>query len=151
MRLVPRTEEELLNLLPDGEYDFFIKQAEDTLSKQKYDSQGQPLPRNEMIKLTLGILDAQNKEHILFDYLLEAMAFKVKHFAEAVGLEDKYNAGCYMADDCWNKSGRCYVTRQEAKDGFQAKNNVSDYIRASDVKPKDASPKADSFSDEIPF
>jgi hypothetical protein len=141
MRFQAKSDEELLNLLPEGEYDFFVKQAEDTVSKKG----------NEMIKLTLGILDSNNKEHMLFDYLLESLAFKVKHFAEAVGLEDKYNAGCYVAEDCRNKSGRCYITRQEAKDGFQAKNNVSDYIRASDVSPKQNEEKKFDDSLDIPF
>lgn len=141
MKLTPRTDEELLNLLPEGEYDFFVKQAEDTVSKKG----------NEMIRLSVAILDSNNREHLIFDYLLDALAFKVKHFAEAVGLEDKYNAGCYMASDCWNKSGRCYVTRVEAKDGFPAKNNVADYIKASDVKA--AQPAGSPLIDDqdIPF
>lgn len=141
MRFTPKSDEELLNLLPDGEYDFFVKHAEDTVSKKG----------NEMIKITIGILDNNNKEHTLFDYLLESLAFKVKHFAQAIGIEEKYNSGGYDAADCVNKSGRCYITKDEAKDGFQAKNSVKDYFKGDEKNPQQNEEKKFDDSLDIPF
>ncbi len=89
MRFQPKTEEEILafNLLPDGSYKFMVMGAHNKVSKTG----------NDMIELKLSI-SYENAHHIIFDYLLEAMLFKLRHFAEATGLLDKYEAGEVMRE-----------------------------------------------------
>jgi hypothetical protein len=141
MRFNPMSEQEVLNLLNPGEYDFLVKNAEDTRSKSG----------NEMIKLTLCIWDNQNREHTVFDYLLEAMMYKVKHFADSVGLESEYVSGAFAAHHCMNKTGRCKIIIDDATDSnFPPKNAVKDYIK-SVAKPIVSNPKNDSVDSDIPF
>jgi hypothetical protein len=142
MKFTPKSDEELLNLLPDGDYDFVVIKAEDTISKSG----------NEMIKLTLKVLDHQGNERQIFDYLLEAMAFKVKHFAQAVGLDNLYELGGYEASDCLHRTGRCTIGKEESQNGYQPKNKLVDYIKR-DPNEKIIDPQKDSelLNDEIPF
>lgn len=122
MNFNPLSETEVLNLIPAGEYDFLVKEAEDRHSKTG----------NEMIKLTLAIWDANGNERIVFDYLLDKLMYKVKHFADAVGLEEKYLAGGYSAQDCLNLSGRCKVIVDEPEENspYPPKNSIKDYCKA---------------------
>jgi len=69
MKFKHKTEEELQSmfLLHEGTYQFVVTKAEDAMSKSN----------NEMIKLTLKIMDKAGREHTVYDYLLEAMEFKL--------------------------------------------------------------------------
>lgn len=133
MRFKALNDSELMNLLPEGEYDFVVKDAQDTLSKAG----------NEMIKLKLCVSD----NRIIFDYLLEAMSHKLKHFAQAVGLDDKYNAGGFEAADCIDRRGRCLIVKEEGIGNFGPKNSVRDYCKANPVNVK----QEDFTDDQIPF
>lgn len=140
---------EVLNLLPAADYDFLVKNAEDTVSQKT----GKP-----MIKLTLAIWDNHNKERTVYDYLMPSMMYKVKHFADSIGIEDLYAAGGYEANDCINKSGRCKIVVDMKEDSqFPPSNVVKDYIKRSEGQKNNASapsaPEAGhpAFSDDIPF
>ena len=142
MRFNPLSEEEVLNLLPEGEYDFVVQAAEDKVSQKG----------NDMIKLTLGIWDKKGQEHTVFDYL--AMMFKIKHFADATGLESLYQSGGYDASDCLGKSGKCKVLQEEGKGAFPPKNIVKDYIKSDgshiSIPAQNKEPSFDNEND-IPF
>lgn len=148
MRFKAKTEEQLIeeNLTPPGEYDFEVIDGEDTVSANQ----------NEMIKLKVKIF-VGDKERVLFDYLLESMAFKLIHFAKATGLYDKYMTGQLRGEDCIGRSGKLELIIQEAKGPFPAKNAIKDYIVSDEIKTK-ASTAADSKiapvafeDDDIPF
>lgn len=143
MNFPPLSEEEVLNLLPNGEYDFLVKAAEDKVSKAG----------NDMIKLTISIWDDKNIEHTIFDYLLTSMMYKVKHFADSVGLEAEYKAGGYTADHCVNKSGRCKVFIDNPEDSnFPPKNAIRDYIKGTvKIEPPKPHPDQNLFDSDIPF
>ena len=145
MKYEPIGEDE--GLLADGTYPFEVKTASDQYSKTG----------NEMIKVMLLV----NGETIVFDYLIEAMKFKLKHFCEAVGLD---YSGNLEASDCEGKCGRVKIVIKE--DGFGKKNEVKDYIPASTdeimARPKEekakagkaakaSKPKADDEDDSCPF
>lgn len=132
----PVSEEEALGLLPVGEYDFSVKHAENATSKKG----------NPMIKLLLEIYDTHGKSRLITDYLMEALAYKLRHFCYATGLESKYEAGSFDAADCIGKSGKCKIKIEES-DGYAPKNAAQDYIKSDGVTKKN-----DDFIDsELPF
>ena len=134
MQFVPKSEEELNELLPDGIYEFEVLMGEDCVSQSG----------NEQIKLTL-LISNQEKQKIIFDYLTSKAMYKVKHFADVTGLEDKYSAGGYVGADCSRRRGHCKVGRQEAKDSYAAKNIIKDYVLA----PEQDKSKFDEFKPDV--
>lgn len=145
MRFTPKTEKEIqeMNLISPGIYDFEVISASDKMSKTG----------NEMIELKIKIWDINNQERIIFDYLLEAMSFKLRHFAEATGLLQKYESGMLLAKDCLGKSGKVEIIIQKDKNGqYGDKNAVKDYISSNEISHAEPIKKDDSFlNDEIPF
>lgn len=140
----PKSEEEVLNLLKAGEYAFQVKHAENAVSKKG----------NQMIKLIISIWDDNGREREITDYLMEAIAYKLRHFCDTVGLEDKYQAGQFDAADCVNRSGKCKI-RIEESDGYPPKNAVQDYVKSdkSDQTTAQAPQEVDDDFDtsDIPF
>ena len=45
----------------------------------------------EMIELQLKVFDPQDKEHLVYDYLLDLMPRKLFNFVESHGLQEKNN------------------------------------------------------------
>ncbi len=125
MKFTPKSKEELAQagLLPDGIYDFEVLVAEDTISKSG----------NDMLKLKLKVWGNDSREVIVFDYLLEAMAFKLRHFAEETGLIAKYESGELHDYDCVGRSGKVNLIVQASQVGsngnsYPPKNAVKDYV-----------------------
>jgi Protein of unknown function (DUF669) len=128
MRLTPKTEEEIqeAGLMPEGCYDFEVIHAEEGTSKKG----------NEMIIIELAVFDATGRRREIKDYLMEAMAFKLRHFCETAGIIDDYNAGILDADNLTGKTGKVTIGKEPAKGNFRAKNTVVDYgENHSDPKP----------------
>lgn len=119
MRVTPKTEAEIqeANLLPEGRYDFEVTHAHEGVSKKG----------NEMITVELTIFTESGGRRKLTDYLMEAMAFKLRHFCEVTGIIDAYNAGGLDADNLHGLTGRVQLGKEEAKGNFKAKNTVLDY------------------------
>jgi hypothetical protein len=125
MRFNPKSDSELNNygFLDEGIYNFEVTEAKDRVSKNG----------NDMIEVKLKVWSKEGKEHIVFDYLLEAMAFKLKHFADTAGLAAKYEAGELSADDCLGKCGKVEIFLQPGNmrpEGgyYPDKNSVKDYV-----------------------
>ena len=150
MRFTPKTDEEIArdNCWPAGEYDFEVTKAEDAVSKTS---------GAEMIHLKLLCYDQDGRQKIVDDYLMEKMAFKVKHFAQAVGLVDCYQQGLLTAEHCGSRNGRVLLIIQEDKSGkYPPKNAVKDYVPAGGSdKPQesdeDNGAPVDDKSDNLPF
>jgi hypothetical protein len=150
MKFQPKSKSEIDSdgLLTPGEYDFEIVTAEDTISK----SSG-----NEMIKLKVNVFDANGGKRTIFDYLMPSVAFKLRHAAEACGLEDEYESGNLEAFDFEGKTGRCKVNIQKDKSGqYPDKNGIADYIPlvttgTVEKKTQRAKTKAEDLDDSIPF
>jgi hypothetical protein len=147
MRFEPKTEQDIerQHLLPDGDYDFEVVGAIEKPSK----SSG-----NEMIQLKLKVF-TNAIDVTIFDYLLESMAFKLRHFAEATGLLVSYNKGILTAFDCQGRTGYLRLTTQEGQNGYKAKNVVDDYIvKQRDVKATHDQPIVAGgipAGDDVPF
>jgi hypothetical protein len=121
MRFQPKTEKEIAeeNLLPKGEYNYEIAGAEDTKSK----SSGA-----EMIKLKVRVFAGEDGGPIITDYLMEAMARKLRNFCAQNGLMREYESGTLRAADCEGKSGVAYVKIEKDKSGaYPDKNAIADY------------------------
>lgn len=150
MRVEPKTAKEVdeMGLLPAAIYDFIIAEADDTQSKAG----------NDMAVIKLKIEDENGREHKIVDYLvsIDSMAYKIRHFAESVGLLAEYEKGDMPADFMLGRTGRCKLVVQPAKGEYRAKNTVADYIvdkTAATGNP--AKPQANfdrsELDDEIPF
>lgn len=128
MRFAPKTEQEIqtMALLEPGIYQFQVSSAINEVSKSG----------NEMIKLSLLIWDKEGNTHHLYDYLLEAMAYKLRHFCETMGLINKYEQGELHPSDCIGKQGHIELVIQEGKfkdngERYPNRNAVKDYIQSS--------------------
>lgn len=148
MKFAPKTEQQVQEegLLHPGIYDFEVSSAEDTHSNKG----------NEMVVVKLSVIDADGQERKITDYLLEAMAFKLRHFAYATGLGPKYEIGTLTSDDMKGRTGQCKLRIKPADGEYRSKNEVSDYVVANGESapikqagdPRGAAPDLD---DEIPF
>ncbi len=148
MEFEPKTEEEIIEemLWPEGDYAFEILSGTDKVSKKG----------NQMIELNLQIFNNEGQFIFVYDYLLESMKFKLLHISEACGLYDKYMTGKLTGDDFKGKTGMLKLGRQDAQNGYAAKNAVDDYIKGDkEAKPaKKQSTKADleeKLDDDLPF
>lgn len=147
MNFTPKSEAELQQslLLEKGLYPFQVIDAKDEISKSG----------NEMVKLTLKIWAKDGSERTIFDYLLEAMAFKLRHFCMTTGLLDKYESGELKAIDCIGKCGKCDVVLQQGQPNptggyYPDKNNIKDYVISE--RPSMTMPLKENFIDDsIPF
>lgn len=122
MKFTPKSEQEIQSdgLLPPGIYDFEVLKAEDTISKAS---------GADMVKLQLHVFDTDGQPRTVFDYLLESVAYKLRHAAEVCDLLDDYENGQLDAEDFIGKTGKCKIAIQKDKSGqFPDRNGVSDYI-----------------------
>jgi len=139
------------NLLKEGIYPFIVRSYEVKTSQAG----------NEMIKLRLGILDENDKERSVFDYLVftKKMMFKVKHFCETIGFTEEYAAGKFDPMKMVNKKGRAYISVQKGnakEDGsgyYPDKNNIKDYVVDGEDNKKHAKEggKDNFLNDDIGF
>lgn len=146
----PKTDEEIeaiknQGLLTEGIYPFTVKEVESQVSQSN----------NPMLKVRLGVLDAKGEERNIIDYLVatDKMMFKLKHFCEAIGIEDKYNSGKFTPKDCLNRSGKAKIGVQKGSmtpDGsgfYPDKNSIKDYLKGVASTPVADVP----FNDDIKF
>jgi len=112
---------------PAGEYDFSIQDAGEETSTAG----------NEMIKLTLHVFNRAGNRRTMFDYLVntEKWQWKVRHFAESVGLIKSYEAGNMDARDVLNRDGRLKLRIKPKRGDYAANNAVNDYLPASGSAP----------------
>ena len=151
MRLTPQTEKQAAEaallatgLFPRGDYPFEIVKATDTHSKAG----------NEMIELQVRVFDKNDRSRVIRDWLLEGefTSFKVRHFAEAIGMLPQYEKGELKAEDLEGKTGTCKVRIKKDKKGlYPDQNSISDYINPTAAKKLVQSVADPALDDEIPF
>lgn len=122
MKFQPKTERQIAEegLMPKGTYSFEVFEAADKVSKTG----------NDMIELRLRVFDAEgNSRGMVTDYLLEKLAYKLRHAADACGILDKYESGEIAAADFSGKYGDLKIGIQSDKEGkYPDKNVVADYV-----------------------
>ena len=137
-------------ILKDGEYDFEVATAEDTVSKF---NEGE-----EQIQLNLRIFH-DGGVVFLNQWLSPSKTWKIKQFAFSVGLVDRFDAGTLTAADCLDKAGKLKIGHYEDKSGT-TRNSVFKYLESetstADVKDAlktfKATAKTESAEpDDMPF
>jgi hypothetical protein len=149
MKVTPKTEDELADaqLLEPGEYSFRVESAQEKVSKAN----------NEMIELNLCVWANDGSTRYVYDWLLDAVSYKVKHFADAVGLDVMYEAGELTDDACVGRTGKLVLKKKPATNGYPPKNAVADYVKSdSKVEPPAQPPQQQGDheaveGDDIPF
>lgn len=121
MDFTPKTEKALKEemLIPVGEYDFECVKAEEKTSKSG----------NPMIAINLKVFVGDGVQYAN-DWLMTtnpSMEFKFRHFCEATGLLQAYEAGRITPDDIKGVAGRVKIgQKDDAQYGPQ--NTVKDYL-----------------------
>ena len=130
MRFTPKSEDEAQPpVLPSGEYDALVGTATDKVSKSD----------NDMIELVLTVWDHDGNETKVFDYLLEKIPLKLRHFCIAAGIEDAYNAGELTAELCQGHNVCVKLKIDEGKGEWPRSNKVVGYIApATTTRPAPA-------------
>jgi hypothetical protein len=146
MKFTPKSEKEIAeaNLWPAGEYGFEVIDAKDKVSKTS---------QAEMIELKLKVYNDDGGFIFVNDYLLESLAYKLRHAAVCCGLEANYDAGNLLANDFAGKMGKLKLKIQKDKSGlYPDKNTVGDYVTTADVSVSIISPNGTAIADDtIPF
>lgn len=150
MKFAPKTDKEIAeaNLWQPANYSFEIIEATDRVSKSG----------NDMIELKLKVFNNEGSYIFVNDYLLESMAYKLKHAADVCGLSDQYLAGSLVGMDFVGKSGTVKLKIQKSKDAAYAdKNVIGDYVVNRDEHtallngtPASSEPR-NVMDDTIPF
>jgi hypothetical protein len=156
MRFTPKTEAEIeaeaaaRGPFKPGIYDFDVINALDEVSKSG----------NDMITLEIRVFDGNGETKKITDWLVDKIAYKVRHAAYSVGLGREYEAGKLEASDFLNRSGKVKLKIKQ-ENPYPPRNVVYDYV--VEDKPANVSssrPPArksvpagggDSFDDDIPF
>lgn len=166
MKINPKTEKEIkeMNLWPAGQYGFEVLDqttlgqstysTKDTISKIKPDGSG----GNEMIQLVVRVFHPEGHSIVIIDYLLEAMAEKLRSACYACGLGEKYEAGEFCAQDFIGKSGNLWLKISKDKTGeYPDKNTIGNYVLNGPASPEPPPHQTSDLQsneiddDEIPF
>lgn len=148
MKFNPKSSTDVLGLLSKGVYTFEILDATDTSSKAG----------NDMMVVKLSIDDGA-RAHKVTDYIvsgIDSIAYKIRHFAEAIGMLAEYEKGELLAENVRGAVGQCKVDI-EPEGAYPAKNIVRDYVPAkkgAEVDPvpvKKAPVGRNNMDDDIPF
>lgn len=144
MKFTPKSKEEALTvgLLQKGNYPFVVVKAEERISKSN----------NPMIKVLLKVWDDSGREYLVYDYLMESIEHKLRHFCYSIGHGEMSEKGEFDCDLVKNKQGVCKIYTQEDKSGqYQPKNAVADYILSDHNVESLKKDENDFKDDEIPF
>lgn len=140
MKFTPKTEEQLAeeSLLEPGIYDFEIVEASEAISK----SSG-----NEMLVLKLRIFSDRGNR-LVTDYITSSLEWKLRHFADSVGLLERYNQGELYPEDIGVRGGKLELKIDKGNGTYKPKNSVKDYIPGTGaVATPELFPNAVSYSD----
>lgn len=145
----PTDPKEFAQLLPEGDYNFEVKKAEEGIGKQS----GEPY-----LKLSLVIFHG-DREVSITDFLSFGPKShkKLWGFCQSTGTEQSYHKGQINSQSVEGLSGRLYLGIQPQDPPYEPKNAVAYYKRPKredkgplPAKPQDALKPADD-SDQVPF
>lgn len=101
-------------LIPDGEYEAHVLEAEEMKSKAG----------NDMIKLTIKVWAHGDAFH-LFDYVVNPSSlWKLKRLAGAVGMMDRFESGAFEPRDLIGKNCLAFVKTKKDESGKYPDQNV---------------------------
>ena len=134
----PKSDQELLDLLKDGEAQYIVVGAKVSTSQSG----------NEMLTLDLKVMDSTGKEKEIKDFLVESesMRWKIKNFCYSCGLENQYDHGRITINDLKERTGKLIIKTTPATGKYRAKSSVDRYI-THEKSGTDNFP----FDDSLPF
>lgn len=172
MRYTPYTEAQIqsMNVMDEGVYPFQVLEVitTDKMNQPMRDKNG-----NEMAKLKLLVWDNENKERTIFTYVSGDgnFAYKLRHFAQTVGMIDDYEQGIFNIHRTVGRNGTADIVIKKGTlktDGsgemWADRNDVKDFVGSPNQaglktqEPKntalDIPPhlgEATQLDDDIPF
>lgn len=154
MKFTPKTEQQLAeeNLLTPGWYDFVVLEAKSKISKA---AAGRGETEPNMIELKLRVYETPDRGVFVTDYLMEEMAFKLRHFCAEVGLLAAYDNGHLTPEACVGKEGRVKIGPSKARGDFKPKDEAKDYGEPKNAPRANPAPTAKASKveddDEVPY
>lgn len=134
MKFQPKTDKEIaeMGLWPVGNYSFEITEGVDKISQKG----------NEMIEMKVKVFNDDGGYIFVKDFLMENIAYKLKHASDACGLSENYTSGILSGMDFVGKCGTLKLKIQKGKpkneenpdpnDCYPDKNVVGDYVVKKD-------------------
>jgi hypothetical protein len=163
MKYTPYTEAQIIsmNMMEEGIYPFEVLEATTT---DKFNNPMVDRNGNDMAKLKLCVWDNENKERILITYMSGdgAFAYKLRHFAQTLGMIQDYEGGFFNVHNTIGKSGKANIIVKKGtmkNDGsgemWADRNEVKDFVVSTEpvtIQPPVLSvPPTQDLDDEIPF
>lgn len=152
------SEEEVanLNVIPAGDYDFYVSDIVEKKSRGGLDKDGKQKKIYDMLVVTLRLLTDRG-ERQLRDWIMivqdeEPMGFKLRHFAATCGSLNEYDNGTLETRHFVGRRGRVKIGIKDIKDEYNLPkklNAVVDYI-AVPRQPRAESPVNDFLDDDVP-
>ncbi len=155
----PLNEEEVMkarfNILPNNVYDAYVTSAIRTKSGAD----------NVMADIMVKIVDNEGNTHEIRDFLVftQKMLWKIKHFCDSAGLQQKYEEGNFQPEDAKDKHIRVLVGTKigdvipfdrlgDRPEGsrYRDKNIIIDYVAREPITVVNAA-NQNHFDDAIPF
>ncbi len=140
MKYQPYTEAQIqsMNVMEPGVYSFQVLEVItwDQYGKELRDKNG-----NDMAKLKLAIRDNEGRERPLFTYITGdgAFAYKLRHFAKAVGMISQYEDAVFDIGSTVGKTGHADIVIKRGTmktDGsgemWPDRNDVKDFVVTAD-------------------
>jgi hypothetical protein len=132
-RFTPRSDDDLVNILPEGEHKFTVKKCAPHTSKNT---------GNESVRLTLEFFKKTGQPVYVDVYLSPSFEIMIKDYCYSVGIGEDYESGCFDVNKQENKSGVAKLVVEE-KIGYDKRNKVLKFIRRV--------AGVEGFDDEVPF
>lgn len=155
MRFTPKSNEEIEKAqaargpFRPGVYDFEVIDAVEKTSQGG----------NDMIEIDIKVYGDGGDFKKVRDWLLEKIEYRLRHFAETVGLVSEYEAGELHAFDMIGKSGKVKLGIEKGTGSYPDRNKVTDYapdengVKAQKpaAQRQMATASSDGYDDTIPF
>jgi len=114
-------------LIPDGDYDAVIVNAEETKSQAG----------NDMLKLTVRVY-AKGEESLVFDRIVfPSFTWKLKTIAQALGMMPAFESGSLETRELIERNIKVSVkTRKDETGKYGDQNVIARYLRDASAPPK---------------
>ncbi len=162
MQYTPYTEAEIksMNIMEEGIYDFKVIEV---ITQEHYNVPLRDKNGNEMAKVKLLIIDNNPFERTLFTYISgdKRFAYKLRHFAQTLGMISQYDGGTFRIEDSLGKTGKANIVVKRGtlkNDGsgevWPDRNDVKDFVIEANTlqSPVVDNPISDNLDqNDVPF
>tara|TARA_B100000214_G_scaffold368428_1_gene339965 strand:+ start:7379 stop:7807 length:429 start_codon:yes stop_codon:yes gene_type:complete len=142
MQFDPNTVKDASWLVPEGEYDFEIVHAEDSVSKFGV----------EQMFFKFRVFLADGETALIHQYIGGKHLYKLKHLCNSIGCIQFWNDGDCDPGDMLNKSGRGFLGTYDKNDGTK-RNTFQRFLKPKEDSKKKLEDDIKNVEgeDDIPF